>query len=106
MQRKLIVITALLLAASSMAMAAGSSGKKPVSKWTCEDFLAVSETDRPVAVGVGEVVSRKGKVEDEVVDVESIATVTPALVQVCGQEPKASFMTKLKSEWAKVKKAM
>jgi len=106
MQRKMLVIAALMLAASSMAMAAGSTGKKPVSTWTCEDFLSVDESFRPTAVGIGEVVSRKGKVEDEVVDVDGIAAVTPALVQVCSKEPKASFLTKLKAEWEKVKKAM
>jgi acid stress chaperone HdeA len=106
MHRKRILITALMLAASSMAIAAGSAGKKPVSQWTCEDFLAVDESFQPTAVGIGELVSRKGKVEDEVVDVDGIAAVTPELVQVCTKEPKASFITKLKAEWAKVKKAM
>lgn len=106
MQHKLIFITALMLAGSSMVMAAGSSGKKPVSEWTCEDFLAVDESFRPTAVGIGELVSRKGKVEDEVVDVDGIATVTPELVQICEHEKKASFIDKLKAEWAKVKKDM
>jgi acid stress chaperone HdeA len=106
MQRKMIVIAALMLTASSMTMAAGSTGKKPVSEWTCEDFLAVDESFRPTAVGIGEMVNRKGKVEDQVVDVDGIAAVTPELVQVCGKEPKASFLTKLKAEWEKVKKAM
>jgi acid stress chaperone HdeA len=105
MQRKMIVIAALMLTASSMALAAGSTGKK-VSEWTCEDFLAVDESFRPTAVGIGEMVNRKGKVEDQVVDVDGIAAVTPELVQVCGKEPKASFLTKLKAEWEKVKKAM
>jgi acid stress chaperone HdeA len=104
MQRKLIAITVLMLAASSMALAAGSTGKK-VSEWTCEDFLAVKESFRPTVVGIGAVVSRD-KVEDEVVDVDGIEKVTPELVQVCGKEPKASFLTKLKAEWEKVKKAM
>jgi acid stress chaperone HdeA len=106
MQRKFIFVTVLMLASSSMAMAAGSSGNKPVSNWSCEDFLAVDEIFRPAAVGIGELVSRNGKMEDEVVDVGGIAAVTPELVQVCEREKKASFIDKLKAEWAKVKKAV
>jgi acid stress chaperone HdeA len=52
---------------------------------------------------VAEVLSNKGKVEDAVLDVDGIASVTPELVQACTQEPKSSFMEKLKAVWSKLK---
>ena len=68
-----------------------ADNKKPVNSWTCEDFLAVDESFQPTAVGL---------------DVQGIATVTPAIVQACTQDKKASFKDKVKGEWDKIKKDM
>lgn len=105
MKGQRLLIAAMLVTASSMTMAMGSSGK-PMATWTCADFLAVDESFQPTAVAVGEALNNKGKVEDAVLDVDGIASVTPMLVQVCTEEPQSSFMDKLKAAWAKVKKAV
>lgn len=102
MKKHLLMIGAAgLVALSSLAHA---DTKPPVSKWTCEDFLAVNETFRPAIVGVGEVVNKNDKVEDAVVDVAGVEKITPLVVTACEQDKKASFVKKLKEEWAKVKK--
>jgi len=93
-----------LVAMSTLAHAADT--KQPVSKWTCEDFLAVEESFQPTAVGVAEALNQSGEVEDAVMDVEGIETVTPMVVTACKEDPKASFTQKIKDEWSKVKKHM
>lgn len=73
---------------------------------TCEDFLAVDESFQPTAVGFAEALNNKDKPEDAVLDVQGIATVTPAIVQACTQDKQANFKDKVKGEWDKIKKDM
>ena len=70
------------------------------------DRLAVDESFQPTAVGFAEALNNKDKPEDAVLDVQGIATVTPAIVQACTQDKKASFKDKVKGEWDKIKKDM
>ena len=108
MKRILMVGAAGLVAISALTNAADTKTdtKKPVSQWTCEDFLALDESFQPTAVGVAEAVDKSGKVEDAVLDVEGIATVTPMVVAACKEDQKASFRQKIKDEWDKAKKHM
>ena len=76
-----------------------ADNKKPVNSWTCEDF-------QPTAVGFAEALNNKDKPEDAVLDVQGIATVTPAIVQACTQDKQANFKDKVKGEWDKIKKDM
>ncbi|BBQ84526.1 acid stress chaperone HdeA [Klebsiella sp. WP7-S18-CRE-02] len=81
-----------------------AENQKPVNTWTCEDFLALDSTFQPTAVGFAEALNNKDKPEDAVMDVKGIETVTPAIVQACTENHKASFKEKVKSEWDKLKK--
>lgn len=58
------------------------------------------------AVGFAEALNNKDKPEDAVLDVQGIATVTPAIVQACTQDKQANFKDKVKGEWDKIKKDM
>ncbi|WP_241485599.1 HdeA/HdeB family chaperone [Pseudomonas lundensis] len=53
---------------------------------------------------MGEAVNKSGKVEDAVLDVAGVEKITPLIVTACEKDKKASFVQKLKEEWAKVKK--
>ncbi|HHC4746475.1 TPA: acid-activated periplasmic chaperone HdeA [Escherichia albertii] len=88
------------------AQKAAVDNKKPVNSWTCEDFLAVDESFQPTAVGYAEALNNKDKPEDAVLDVQGIATATPAIIQACNQDKKANFRDKVKGEWDKIKKDM
>ena len=102
MKKHILLMGAVgLVALSTLAQA---EPKQPVSKWTCADFLAVDESFQPTAVGLGEAINKKGKVEDAVLDVDGIAKITPIVVTACKETPKESFVSKLKSEWSKSKK--
>lgn len=67
---------------------------------------AVDESFQPTAVGFAEALNNKDKPEDAVLDVQGIATVTPAIVQACTQDKQANFKDKVKGEWDKIKKDM
>ncbi|WP_421666786.1 HdeA/HdeB family chaperone [Pseudomonas lundensis] len=56
------------------------------------------------SLGLGEAVNKSGKVEDAVLDVAGVEKITPLIVTACEKDKKASFVQKLKEEWAKVKK--
>lgn len=102
--KKVIFLGALALC-SSMAMAADAT-KKPVSKWTCEDFLALDESFQPKAIYFAEGFNKKDKPVDAVMDTAGIEKIVPLVIQECQQAPKATFWSKIKSSWAKIKASM
>ncbi len=65
-----------------------------------------TNASQPTAVGFAEALNNKDKPEDAVLDVQGIATVTPAIVQACTQDKQANFKDKVKGEWDKIKKDM
>lgn len=81
-----------------------ADNKKPVNSRTCEDFTAVDESFQPTAVGFAEALNNKDKPEDAVLDVQGIATVTPAIVQACTQDKKPALKIKLKANGTKLRK--
>jgi len=85
------------------AMAQAADHKKPVSHWTCEDFLAVDSTFQPVAVGFAEALNSKDKPEDAVLDVNGIQTLTPLVIQACDTDKAANFKKTVDGEKSKHK---
>lgn len=102
MKKVTSVILGSLLLIPALGQAADN--QKPVNSWTCEDFLALDASFQPTAVGFAEALNNKDKPEDAVMDVQGITTVTPAIVQACTENKKASFKDEVKSEWGKIKK--
>lgn len=102
MKKTSCIILGSLLLIPVLSQAA--ENKKPVNSWTCEDFLALDASFQPTAVGFAEALNNKDKPEDAVMDVQGITTVTPAVVQACTENKKASFKNEVKSEWEKIKK--
>ncbi|WP_216934511.1 MULTISPECIES: acid-activated periplasmic chaperone HdeA [unclassified Acinetobacter] len=77
---------------------------KPLSRWTCEDFLVLDTTYQPTAVGVSIALNMKNKgMENEIIDTKGIEKVTPIMVQECKKDKKQSFRQRLAKEWAKIK---
>jgi hypothetical protein len=93
------ILVASTLAVSALpALAADASSTKAVkpASLTCEDFLAFDEVTRPEIVYWSEGLTRKGKPEDAVFDVERTNRMVPILVEDCSKEPKASYYKKVK----------
>jgi len=101
MQLKHVVLTIVVLGAFAIP-AAASGNKKPVTQWTCSEFLAVDEQFRPKVVYAATAFSKAGKPAGEVVDIEGTEKVTPMVIAACQKTPQASFWETLKSEWQKL----
>lgn len=105
MKKQILILgVTSLLAYSTATMAIEND--KPVTKWTCHDFLTLKETYQPAAITVAEALNKQGKPEDAVLNISGIEKVTPTLLEACKQDPQSNFSTKLQSSWQKLKKHM
>lgn len=102
---KVLVAGALALACSFAATAAPPPAKKPLGQWTCEDFVAVEDQFKPKVVYWASAYSKSGKPEAALLDIDGTETVTPAIVDACVKNPKASFWQTLQGEWKKAEAA-
>ena len=102
MQLKQIALTGLVIGCVALP-AAAASNKKPITQWTCADFLAVEDQFRPKVVYAATAYSKAGKPEAEVIDIEGTEKVTPMIITACEGAPRASFWEKLKGEWQKIR---
>ncbi|GAA4650625.1 hypothetical protein GCM10023116_29080 [Kistimonas scapharcae] len=75
---------------------------KPITQWTCADFLDIEDDFQPYAVGWATAYSKSGKPEDTDFDVDGVNTITPYIVTVCSQNRKASFWAKVKDKVEKM----
>jgi acid stress chaperone HdeA len=102
MQLKQIALTGLVI--GCVAIPAGAAdNKKPVTQWTCADFLAVEDQYKPKVVYAATAYSKAGKPEAAVIDIEGTEKVTPMIITACEGTPRASFWDKLKAEWNKIR---
>jgi acid stress chaperone HdeA len=92
-----------LLAAAALASAAlpalAATPTKPLSKWTCEDFLQIDESYRPKVVYWATAYGKGGKPESTAIDIEGTEKVVPAVVNECIKVQKTPFLQALKQEW-------
>ncbi|WP_407304641.1 acid-activated periplasmic chaperone HdeA [Acinetobacter sp.] len=101
--KKLSIVILSCVALTPMFVNAAST-KKPVNSWTCEDFLALSATYQPTAVGVTIALNMNNKgVENQIIDTQGIEKVTPIIIEECKKDKKQSFRQRLAKEWAKIK---
>lgn len=97
------ILFASIIATSLMTtLAFAATDAKPVSQWTCEDFLAIDDAFYPTAIGAAEIITQKGKVEDPTLDISGIATSTPLIVEACEKAPKESFIQKVEAHLKKM----
>jgi acid stress chaperone HdeA len=76
--------------------------KKPTSKWTYEDFLAVDDQFQPKVIYWSSAQSKKGKPLATDVDIEGTEKVIPIIIDDCKKAPQESFWNKLTGAWKKV----
>jgi acid stress chaperone HdeA len=91
----------VLAVAAFCAQSAQADAKKPVSNWSCEEFLAVEGDFQPKVIYWATAKAKSGK-PGGVVDIEGTEKVVPMIIDDCKKEPSSSFMTKLKSAWGAV----
>ena len=92
---------AVAFALASAPALAAPPPKKPLTQWTCEEFLAVDDTFKPKVVYWAMAYGKGGKPESATIDVDGIETVTPQIVDACVKVKTQSFWQVLKNEWTK-----
>jgi acid stress chaperone HdeA len=104
-----IALSLIVLAAGTSiaaAVTADESKKKPVTSWTCADFLAVDDQFKAKVVYVASVFSKGARPTAAVIDIGGTEMVTPMIIDDCRGSPGSSFIQKLKAEWSKVEAEM
>jgi acid stress chaperone HdeA len=96
------MLTACAFALMPLAAIAGKPPAKPVTTWTCEEFLAIDDTFRPKVVYWSTAYAKGGKPESTTIDVEGTEKLVPAIVDACTKSPKASYWQMMKTEWTRL----
>jgi acid stress chaperone HdeA len=76
--------------------------QKPVTQWTCAEFLSVEEQFKPTVVYWAMAYAKRGKLEAAMIGIKGIEKMTPQITGECTKAPHASFWLTLKDEWKKV----
>jgi len=95
-----------LMLAIAVPAAAAADTKKPIAKWTCEDFVGVDDTFKPKVVYWATAHAKGGKPETATIDIQGIEKVVPFITEDCQRAPQESFWQKLKADWKKVEDEM
>lgn len=98
---KKVFFAGLVMVSLTATSALATTENKPLSHWTCNNFLAMDETFYPTAVGAAEIITQHDKVKDPTLDIQGIETATPLVVEACQQSPKSSFIHHVKHIQAK-----
>lgn len=69
---------------------------------TCEDFLAIDESFKPKAVYWAAAHVKGHAPKDAILDITGTERLIPVIIQVCKEQPKASFWEKIKQEYHKL----
>ena len=77
--------------------AKNKAAQKPVSHWTCEEFLGFDDEFKPKAVYWTTAHTKGGKPEEGVIDIEGTEKVIPIVMEEYRKEPKATFWQKVKN---------
>jgi acid stress chaperone HdeA len=105
MKRLYILLTLVLACVATSVIAQTKKPaeiKKPVTQWTCREFIALDDEYKPKAVYWASAYAQGGEPEASELDIAGTEQITPGLVQDCEREPESSFWQKLKAAWDKV----
>ncbi|MGF9763369.1 acid-activated periplasmic chaperone HdeA [Microvirga sp. 0TCS3.31] len=107
----LIAVSILGVTAVQAQQPTGNAGKatdakKPITEWTCADFLGADDTFRPKLVYWATAYSKAGKPEATIVDVKGTESVVPLIAEECKKTPQETFLQKLDSAWKSFEKKL
>ncbi len=92
------------LAAVIMATAAtvtlAAEFQKPVTQWTCAEFLSVDDEFKSTVVHSAMAYAKSGQAA--ATDIKGIEKLIPHIIGECTKAPQATFWTRLKDEWKRI----
>jgi len=91
-----------LAIAIAIPVVAAADTNKPVTKWTCADYLGVEDSFKPKAVYWATAHAKGGKPENATLSIEGTEKVIPFIAEDCQKAPQDLFWQKLKAAWKKV----
>jgi acid stress chaperone HdeA len=97
-----VLLAGVAVSAGAETKTSAAVTKKPVTQWTCEEFIALDDQYKPSAVYWATAYAKGGTPEASELDIAGTEQITPMIVQDCEKEPKASFWQKFKAAWRKV----
>ncbi|EDN7225509.1 acid-resistance protein [Salmonella enterica subsp. enterica] len=80
------------------------SNQKPITSWTCEDFLTLDAHFQPMAIGFFDALNKKNNSENAVIDFDSIEMATPLVVEECMQNKNESFKSRVLNIFNEIKR--
>jgi acid stress chaperone HdeA len=78
---------------------AAEASKKPVTNWTCDDFLSIDDVFKPKVVYAA---TPHVKTMKEVIDIEVTEKVIPTIITECQKVRQSAFLRELEAVWNKV----
>src|SRR5215831_9467376 len=76
--------------------------RKPVTQWTCAEFLSVDDEFKTTVVSWAKTFAKGHQREAPAIEVKGIEKVTTQIIGECTLAPEASFWSSLKNGWKKI----
>ncbi|HEX7955133.1 MAG TPA: HdeA/HdeB family chaperone [Burkholderiales bacterium] len=91
-------LLAAVLASSALAVAPAALAKESprLSKWKCEDFIAIEDVYKPKVLDWASSHARGGEPDHATLDIERVEKMIPLVMEDCQRNPKANFAKKVK----------
>ena len=102
--KQVLFFAAAITLAGAATVAQAETAKKPVTQWTCEEYLSIDSVSQPAVVGYVQALNSKGQPNEGMFDVITATKGSQLTADECKVEPKASLMNKLRSLWEKQRK--
>ena len=96
----ILLVPLIMTAAATSTLAA--EFQKPVTQWTCAEFLSVEDEFKQTVVYWAMAYAKGGKLEAAMIGIKGIEKMTPQITGECTKAPHASFWSRLKDEWKKI----
>jgi len=89
----------LTIVATAVTVTLAAEFQKPVTQWTCAEFLSIDDEFKATAVHSAMARAKSGQAA--VSDIKDIEKLIPQIIGECTKAPEATFWARLKDEWKK-----
>ena len=96
----MLLVPLIMAAAATTTLAA--EFPKPVTQWTCAEFLSVDDEFKSTIVSWATTFAKGRQPEAAATEIKGIERVTTQIIGECALAPQASFWSSLKDGWKKL----
>lgn len=95
-----------IVISAGLTLPAAAAPAKPISEWTCQDFVGTEDIVKPKIIYWATGVAKAGEPKTATVDIVETDKIIPFISDVCQKDPQASFWQTLSTEWKKFEKKL